>query len=96
MHTLGTILYLKNGTQKVMVISRNALLEVKQEKQLFDYVGCKYPTGFNPKTMIYFNEENIDTIIFKGYEDEEEIRMNEVFESWKNDNNGTYKKGIIE
>lgn len=64
MNTLGTILYLKGGTQKVMIIGRNAILKLNDEEYLYDYVGCRYPSGFSMKGMIYFNEENIDSILF--------------------------------
>lgn len=92
MNTLGTILYLKGGTQKIMVIGRNAILRLSDGDYLYDYVGCRYPSGFSTKSMIYFNEENIDSIIFSGYSDDDEIRMLEVFKEWKDKEGSKYKK----
>ncbi|MFQ8704748.1 MAG: DUF4176 domain-containing protein [Thomasclavelia sp.] len=95
MNTLGTILYLKGGTQKVMIIGRNAILKLNDEEYLYDYVGCRYPSGFSMKGMIYFNEENIDSILFLGYSDEEEVRMLEVFKEWKDKEESKYRRKIL-
>ena len=80
MQNLGTILYLKNGTKKVMIIGRGLIIPVKEEKEFFDYSGVLYPEGINPQEMIYFNESDIDTIISEGYEDEEELRFRKIYE----------------
>lgn len=53
---------------------------------------CKCPSGFSVKNMIYFNEENIDSILFLSYCDDEEIRMLEVFKEWKDKEGLNYKK----
>ena len=36
---------------------------------LFDYDSNMYRLGINPELMYYFNEEDIDKVIFKGYKD---------------------------
>ena len=44
---LGTVLYLKDGTVKVVVINRAIVFEVDGEQQLFEYEGCRFPEGSN-------------------------------------------------
>lgn len=36
---------------------------------MFDYFVCKYLIGVVEDEIYYFNEENIDLVIFKGYFD---------------------------
>lgn len=95
MKTLGSILFLKEGSQKVMITSRNVLVKMEDQIQLFDYAGCKYPVGLDMNQILYFNEENIDKVLFEGYCDEDEIRINELFKEWKEKNKGKYVKGIV-
>ena len=49
---------------------------------MFDYSGCKYPIVVEDE-IYYFNEENIDSVIFKGYSDQDEVRFQELFDNMK-------------
>lgn len=80
MLALGTIVYLKEGRQKIMIINRGPIVEKADIQFLFDYAGCIYPIGMNPEQVLYFNEENIDRILFEGYKDEDEQRFSELYE----------------
>lgn len=96
---IGTIVYLKEGTSKIMIINRGPIIKKDEGDILYDYTGVLYPLGFDINKMLYFNHENIDTVIFKGYEDEEEERfitvLNNMLESKKNQfEKGVIKKGI--
>lgn len=55
-------------------------------------MAALYPTGLNPETTIFFNHENIDKVVFKGYSDEEEERFLEIYQEWKNDLDSSAKK----
>ncbi|GAB5780680.1 hypothetical protein JMUB7523_26530 [Staphylococcus aureus] len=48
------------------------------KRQMFDYSACKYPIGVVEDEIYYFNEENIDSVIFKGYSDQDEVRFQAV------------------
>ncbi|WP_416433285.1 DUF4176 domain-containing protein [Lactococcus cremoris] len=41
--------------------------------------------SMNPETTIFFQNKNIDKVIFKGYsdEEEEEERFLEIYREWK-------------
>ena len=43
---IGSIVYLKEGNRKIMVLNRGAMLEQADEQVIFDYSGCIYPVGW--------------------------------------------------
>ena len=69
---LGSIVLLKGGTKKVMIIARG--LEVKLEGKItfLDYGGVQYPEGLIGDELAYFNHDGIRKVIFKGYRDEDD------------------------
>ncbi len=75
METIGSIIYLKEGSQKLMIINREPIVEIEGQKYLFDYSACKYSVGVVEDQIYYFNEENIDNVIFEGYSDQDETRF---------------------
>ena len=83
MLAIGSIVYLKEGTNKLMVLNRGAIIEQNGEQTLFDYSGCFYWQGIDPENVFYFNEENIDEVVFEGYKDSDENRFQKLFNDWK-------------
>lgn len=95
---IGSIVYLKEGTDKIMILNRAPILpdeESEDEGVWYDYSGCFYPQGLNPNNVFYFNEENIDEIVFEGFKDEEEVRFQKLFMNWKEEDKPNIKKGLI-
>lgn len=43
-------------------------------------MGCPHAIGFSQDKIFYFNEENINTIAFRGFVDDIEKEMNELNE----------------
>lgn len=80
---LGTIVYLKEGNTKIMVVGRGASFSDEEGQKYSDYIGVIYPNGINPEDALFFNHDDIDKVIFKGYSDEEEERYLQVFDEWK-------------
>ena len=71
---IGSVVQLKNGTKKLMVcgIKQTSLEDDKE----YDYIGVMYPEGFiGGEYQFLFNHEDVETIQFKGYEDEERSRF---------------------
>ncbi|MCU7557811.1 DUF4176 domain-containing protein [Macrococcus capreoli] len=87
---------MKEGTQKLMILNRGYIEQSKNQNLLFDYSACRYPMGFDFDEIYYFNEENIDKVIFNGFEDEEELRYRELYQVAINDPGLNYRKGIVE
>lgn len=70
---IGTIVLLKEGEKRLMI---NGIMQAdkgllrKQKK--YDYIGVLYPEGhISDKFQYLFNHEDIDKIIFRGFEDTE-------------------------
>ncbi len=98
MLSIGSIVYLKEGTDKIMILNRAPILpseESEDEGIWYDYSGCFYPQGLDPNNVFYFNEENIDEIVFEGFKDEEEVRFQKLFNNWKAEDKPNLTKGII-
>ena len=76
---IGSIVYLKRGARKVMILNRGPIVE---GKVYFDYTGCVYPVGLILSEIFYFNEENIDKVLFHGFHDQDEERFRELYQEW--------------
>lgn len=80
MLSIGSIVYLKEGSQKLMILNRGPIVMMDEQKTMFDYSACRYPLGFVEDQVFYFNEENIDQIIFEGYKDSDESRFQTLYQ----------------
>ena len=92
---IGTIVYLKEGSQKLMILNRGVTIEQNGENVLFDYSAAFYPMGLNPEQLFYFNRDDVDKVVYKGYSDEEEEeRFAEIYQRWLDENATTIKRGV--
>ena len=80
---IGTIVRLYNGEIDLMIIGRFPLYNQEGKIGYFDYVACLYPTGVASEELLYFNQENIDKVIFEGYHSEKEDELQELFKNQK-------------
>lgn len=81
--SLGSIVYLKNNHNKLMVISRGAIYNKEGEESYFDYLACNYPRGLENDRAVFFNNEDIDQILYYGYNDEEDQRIKKLYLDWR-------------
>ena len=93
---IGTIVYLSGGNQKVMILNRGAIVEQEGQDVLFDYTGALFPEGLNPEQVYYFNLEDIDDIVVKGYSDIDEERFVKLYKKWLGSIESSIKKGKTE
>ena len=93
---IGTIIYLKEGSEKLMILNRGAVLDQDESTFLFDYSGALYPIGLNPEQIFYFNQDNIDKVVFEGYADEEEERFLDLYKKWLSNEGSLILKGDVE
>lgn len=75
---LGSIVKLKKGEQKLMIICRLPLFNNRGSIGYFDYSACLYPYGQTDQNMFFFNEEDIDEIFFTGFKNEEEEEYQKI------------------
>lgn len=68
---IGSIVRLQNGQKRLMITGVLQSKEDELDKQ-YDYLGILYPEGHIGGDFQYlFNHEDIDEIVFRGYEDQE-------------------------
>ena len=68
---IGTVVRLKNGTKRMMVIGFMASVG-DGDSTIYDYIGCLYPEGFiNVKNMLLFQHDQIEEIFNEPFSDEE-------------------------
>ncbi|MCD8023447.1 MAG: DUF4176 domain-containing protein [Lachnospiraceae bacterium] len=69
---IGSVVLLKNGEKKLMIIGIMQR-DTRRGKKNYDYLGELYPEGHIGEGLhqYLFNHEDINEIIFRGYEDDE-------------------------
>jgi hypothetical protein len=82
---LGSVVLLKDGVQKLLVVGRGAVYSNQEtgEDEFNDYMAVLYPAGMNPESTIFFNQDDIDKVIFSGFVDDDETRFLEIYAEWK-------------
>ena len=68
---IGSIVLLKDGEKRLMI---DGIMQSNEggNGEEYDYLGVLYPEGHIGDQFQYlFNHEDIDKVIFRGYEDEE-------------------------
>ncbi|HFH7794064.1 TPA: DUF4176 domain-containing protein [Streptococcus agalactiae] len=93
---VGSIVYLVDGNQKLLILNRASIVDQSGQEVYFDYLGGIFPEGLNMEQVYYFNEEDIDEVIFEGYHDEEEERVSKLIEKWKQKEGKNIPKGKTE
>lgn len=75
---LGTVLTLKEGKKKVMIVGR---IQEKESGKLYDYAAVLYPEGMiDPKELYLFNTGDIERLYHIGMQDEEEFAFRTYME----------------
>ena len=75
---LGSVLMLKKGKHKVMVVGYCAQISSDDNAPFYDYIGCLFPEGiFTTEQTMVFNHSDIDKIEYLGYVNQEVTVFNE-------------------
>ena len=72
---LGSVVSLEGNPKKMLLIARALIVEHEGAREYYDYGFCLYPEGMMGDAVIYSNHENIETVHFKGFEDEEDAEV---------------------
>lgn len=72
---LGTIVIVKGSVKKILIVGRGVASSMDGKIQYFDYVACTYPEGLIGETVLYINHDDIEEVVYKGYCDNDDIRM---------------------
>ena len=66
---LGSVVYLKDGTKKVLIIARGLIAKNGDGVVFFDYGGVMFPEGLQDDKMAYFQHDAISKVVFRGFTD---------------------------
>ncbi|USS90296.1 DUF4176 domain-containing protein [Fructilactobacillus carniphilus] len=95
---VGSIVYLNEGNVKMVIVANGQLIanDNNELPTYWDYLGGVFPQGFDPDNMYYFNQNDIDKVIFRGYEDDNSERYAQLIKDWKASHQKEYQveKGI--
>lgn len=79
---IGTVILAKKGQKKLMIIGFCGV-ESEREDITYDYIGWLYPEGLLQSTDVFlFNHEQIEKIIYLGYDDDEEKKFKQNFSEY--------------
>ncbi|GAK41721.1 hypothetical protein TCA2_4213 [Paenibacillus sp. TCA20] len=74
---IGSVVRIKEWKQKLMIYGR--LQNDTESQGTWDYVACYYPHGnLTEDSNVFFNHEDIKDVIFKGFEDHEEVAFRKI------------------
>ena len=77
---LGSVVYLKEGNKKVIIIARGLVAKGDENLIFFDYGGVPYPEGLQDDQMAYFQHDAITKVVFRGYSDlDDEATIEKIF-----------------
>ena len=73
---IGSVVLLKKAKKNIMITSYFIFSVKDKEKKIFDYGGCPFPLGIlNADSALGFNHEDIEKVVFTGYQDDEEKEL---------------------
>ena len=85
---IGSVVLLKGGTKRVMITGFCSIDNNNTEK-VYDYTGCLYPEGIlNSNELRLFDNDQIDKVFYKGYEDEEQQDFLKILNEVMSEYNG--------
>lgn len=91
---IGTICQIKGNINFIMIKGYYGRTYNNIIKS-YDYIGCKYPEGdLLENHNVFFNHEDILSIIFNGYESDEFKKLNGILFSLEGDNSKIIKPKI--
>lgn len=79
---LGSIVIVKGGVRKLMIIARGLGTKLDGKNQFFDYGACLYPEGLVGDNIMFFNHADIVKEVFVGFADEENELMVQNINDW--------------
>jgi len=93
---IGTVVMLKEGRKKVMVLSYLIFPTGEAEhREMYDYGGCAYPEGVvDSKVGIGFNHDQIEEVVHMGHVDDDYKELNETLKQYADDFKTIYSDSV--
>lgn len=92
---LGSVVCLKNGDGTELMIVARASVVLEQDREIYyDYGAVVIPQGMvTPEQVFFFNRENVETVIFRGFENKAEKKFAEYYDEMLSQS--PYSKGEV-
>lgn len=91
---LGTVVLLKGGAKKMLIIGRGLGVPKGDKTYFFDYAAALYPEGMTSDQVTYFNHENISKVVFEGYSDVDDENIAESINKFLDETEGVLKGDV--
>lgn len=69
---LGSVVILKGGIKKLLIVARGLTVNYGDEEKFFDYGASDYPMGIIGDQLAYFNHDAITKVVFEGFSDDDD------------------------
>lgn len=79
---LGSVVKIRGSIKKTIIIARGLMTIMGEKALFFDYGGAVYPEGLMGDQIMYFNHNDIEEVIFTGFENEENTEMVNYLNRW--------------
>lgn len=84
---LGSVVIINGGYRKYMIMSRALQVNINGENHFFDYGACFYPEGLIGDKVMYFQNSDINQVVFEGYSDEnDKLLVENIVKAFKEQN----------
>ena len=78
---LGTVCLLKGGERYIVVMGYLGVDNI-ESNDIYDYIGVAWPVGIISSDVNFmFNHDQIEKVIFRGYEDDESELFNNTIKA---------------
>ncbi len=68
---LGSVLTVKRGIQKLIIVGRGLNVTTEDGTTFYDYAAVSYPVGLTGDRVAYFSHTAVDMVLFRGYDDDD-------------------------
>ena len=89
---IGSVVLTKKSQKKLMITGFCGI-DYDNKNNMFDYCACLYPEGIlQASDTFLFNHDQIEEIIFLGYDDDDEKKFKKELKELLSKNNGMESK----
>ncbi|MGV0168786.1 DUF4176 domain-containing protein [Furfurilactobacillus sp. WILCCON 0119] len=88
---IGSVVQVKHGDHDLMIITKN-VFSTADKTLFFDYGSCMYPEGLDPDQIYYFNQGDVENIVFEGLKNDAEVTQDNEMTEWVTKNQTDLEK----
>lgn len=90
---IGSVVLVKGSIKKLVIVARGLAAKENEGLKIYDYGAVTYPEGLVGENLLNFDADSIEEVIYEGYSDKDEERMEANIESWLEETRAKNVKG---